>query len=69
MKAIRFHQNGSADVLVFEEIETPKPKVEVLIKIESVGVNYADTMRKVPRYRKGLWPKPTTLLDIQQHGR
>lgn len=56
MKASRFHQNGNADVLVYEEIETPKPKAgEVLIKIESVGVNYADTIRR----RGDDYPEPS----------
>lgn len=56
MKAVRFHQNGSADVLVYEEIEKPAPKAgEVLIKVEAVGVNYADTMRR----RGDDYPEPS----------
>ncbi len=56
MKAVRFHKNGKADVLVFEEVTTPTPKAgEVLIKIESVGINYADTMRR----RGDDYPEPS----------
>ncbi|SIS86548.1 quinone oxidoreductase family protein [Chryseobacterium gambrini] len=56
MKVSRFHQNGNPDVLVYEEIETPKPNAgEVLIKIESVGVNYADTIRR----RGDNYPEPS----------
>lgn len=56
MKAVRFHQNGNADVLKFEEVTTPVPKAgQVLIKVESVGVNYADTMRR----RGDDYPEPS----------
>lgn len=58
MKASRFHQNGDADVLVYEEVATPTPKAgEVLIKVEAVGVNYADTIRR----RGDDYPDPSPL--------
>lgn len=42
MKAVRFHQTGGPDVLVYEEVPDLTPKAgEVLIKIEAVGLNYA----------------------------
>ncbi|MFO3706221.1 zinc-binding alcohol dehydrogenase family protein [Xanthomonas codiaei] len=47
MKAVRFHQHGDANVLVYEEVAQPQPgKGEVLIKIEAVGLNFADVMRR-----------------------
>ncbi len=58
MKASRFHQNGDADVLVYEEVAAPTPKAgEVLIKVEAVGVNYADTIRR----RGDDYPDPSPL--------
>jgi NADPH:quinone reductase-like Zn-dependent oxidoreductase len=40
MKAIAYHEYGSADVLKCEEIEKPVPKDdEVLIKVRAASVN------------------------------
>ena len=57
MKAILMRDYGSVDVLSYEEIATPQPNAdEVLIKVEAVGVNYADVM-----LRKGVYIiKPET---------
>jgi NADPH:quinone reductase-like Zn-dependent oxidoreductase len=47
MQAIRAHQFGSPDVLVYETIPTPVPGPgEILIRVESAAVNYADLMRR-----------------------
>ena len=47
MKAVRFHHTGGPDVLVFEDVADPTPGPgEVLIKIEAVGLNFADVMRR-----------------------
>lgn len=47
MKTVRFHKIGGPEVLIYEEVPTPSPKAgEVLIKIEAVGLNYADVMRR-----------------------
>lgn len=47
MKAIRFHQTGGPEVLLYEDVPDVKPKRgEVLIKIDAVGVNYADVIRR-----------------------
>jgi NADPH2:quinone reductase len=44
MKAIVVREFGAADVLKFEEIETPEPKEnEVLVRIKAAGVNPVDT--------------------------
>lgn len=51
MKAIQFTQYGGPEVLNYIELEKPKPRdFEVLIKIEAIGVNYADTARREGQY-------------------
>lgn len=52
MKAIRIHETGSFDVLRFEDVPTPSPGPgQVLIKVASASVNFADVM-----VRKGTYP-------------
>src|SRR5450755_3077371 len=47
MKAVRFHQTGGPEVLVFEDVPIPTPgSGEILIRVEAAGINYADTMRR-----------------------
>jgi len=47
MKAVRFHQTGGPEVLVYEEVPDPTPKDgEVLLRIEAVGLNFADVLRR-----------------------
>lgn len=56
MKAVRFHEIGGPEVLVYEDIAEPVPGPgEVLIKIEAVGMNFADVMRR----RGDAYPEPT----------
>lgn len=56
MKAIRFHATGGPDVLVYEDIPDPAPGPgEVLIKVEAIGVNFADVMRR----RGDDYPEPS----------
>lgn len=51
-KAIRIHETGTADVLRWEESETPIPQAgEVLLRQTAVGLNYVDVY-----YRSGLYP-------------
>lgn len=47
MKAIRFHETGGPDVLVYEDVPdlVPGPG-QVLIKVDAVGMNFADIMRR-----------------------
>lgn len=54
MKAVRVHQCGGPDALVYEEVAPPDLKPgEVLVKVEAAGVNYIDTY-----HRTGLYPLP-----------
>jgi NADPH:quinone reductase len=51
MKALTFSKFGSPEVL--EYIEIPKPIIsnnEVLVKMESIGLNYADIYRRKGNY-------------------
>ncbi|WP_100374591.1 quinone oxidoreductase family protein [Bacillus sp. FJAT-45037] len=57
MKAIQFKQYGGPEVLQLIDLERPKPEEkEVTIKIEAIGVNFADTAR-----RQGQYVVPTPL--------
>lgn len=51
MKAIRFEQHGSADVLQLVDIEKPTiGDKEVLVEVKAIGVNYADIARREGKY-------------------
>lgn len=51
MKAIRYHEVGSPEVLRLEEVPDPVPGLgEVRIRVRAAGVNFADTER-----RRGLY--------------
>jgi len=57
MKAIQLKEYGGPEVLRLIEMERPSPqKKDVLIKIEAIGVNYADIAR-----REGNYVVPTPL--------
>src|SRR5688500_4563863 len=52
MKAIVYHEHGSADVLKLEDVEKPAPKDnEVLIKVRAASINPLDwrLMRGEPK--------------------
>ena len=56
MKAVRFHQTGGPDVLIYEDVPDPTPRDwEVLIRVEAVGMNFADVMRR----RGDDYPEPS----------
>jgi NADPH:quinone reductase-like Zn-dependent oxidoreductase len=58
MHAIRAHQFGSPDVLVYETMPTPTPGPgEILTRVEAAAVNYADLMRRSATP----YPFPTSL--------
>ena len=47
MKAVRFHSTGGPEVLVYEDVPDPVPADgEVLIRVEAVGLNFSDVMRR-----------------------
>ena len=47
MKAVQFHKTGGPEVLVYEDVPNPTLKDgEVLIRIEAVGLNFADVIRR-----------------------
>jgi NADPH2:quinone reductase len=47
MKVAQLHKYGGPDVIVYEDAPKPKPGFgEVLIKVESVSVNFADVVRR-----------------------
>ena len=51
MKSVRIHEFGGLDVLNWEETPDPEPRPhQVLIKVDSAGVNYADLMRRGGNY-------------------
>ena len=51
MKAIQIDRIGGPDVLAYVDVPTPLPGPgEVLVKAESIGVNYFDTMIRTGRY-------------------
>src|SRR4029453_11206552 len=52
--AIRFHQTGGPEVLVWEEVEVGRPGPgEARIRHRAIGLNYVDTY-----IRSGLYPAP-----------
>jgi NADPH:quinone reductase len=56
MKTVRFHATGGPEVLRYEEVPDPKPGPgEVLVKVEAVGVNFADVLRR----RGDDYPEPS----------
>jgi NADPH2:quinone reductase len=58
MKAVQFSETGNADVLKVVEIKRPTPGPnEVLVRVESASVNFADVVRR----RGDPYPVPTPL--------
>jgi NADPH2:quinone reductase len=51
MRAIQLEEYGGPEVLKMVDLDVPAPSAkEVLIKIEAIGVNYADTARREGQY-------------------
>lgn len=58
MEAVRAKSFGAPDVLVLEQVPIPQPgSGQVLIKVESAGVNFSDVKRR----RNDVYPFPTSL--------
>ena len=67
MRAVRLHKFGGPEVLVYEE-EVPRPVPgtgQVLINVESAGVNFADLMRREGSYLGG---EPPLTLGLEAAG-
>ena len=55
MQAIRIHQYGDPDVLIYEEIPLPKPgPAEVRVRLQAAGVNFIDTYHRRGVYKAAL---------------
>ncbi len=51
MRAIRQHEFGGPDVLRYEEVPRPQPGPgEVLVRVRSIGINFADTHTRENKY-------------------
>ena len=51
MKQVQINQYGTPDVLQLIDTDIPQPKPgEVVIKVEAIGVNYSDTLRRRNQY-------------------
>jgi NADPH2:quinone reductase len=58
MKAIRVHQPGGPEALIYEDVPLPEPaEGQARIKIEAIGVNFIDIY-----HRKGQYPLPTPFI-------
>ena len=56
MKAIRVHQHGGPEKLIYDEVPVPEPGAgEVRVKIEAIGLNFVDMYRREGLY-KGTLP-------------
>lgn len=51
IKRVIFHQYGTPEVLQIEETSIPNPgEGEILLKVNAIGVNYSDVLRRTNRY-------------------
>ncbi len=51
MKQVQLNQYGAPDGLILVETSIPLPKEgEVVVKVEAIGVNYSDTLRRRNQY-------------------
>ncbi len=67
MKAIQIQRTGSYDVLNYLDVETPNPASgQVLIKVKSISVNFADTMIRRGTYAP--MPKLPAILGMECSG-
>ena len=58
MKTVRFHEIGGPEVLVYEDVPDPVAGPgELLVRVEAVGMNFSDILRR----RGDPYPEPTPL--------
>jgi NADPH2:quinone reductase len=61
MKAVRVHQVGGPEVLVYEEVPDPEPSQgQALVEISAAGVNFVDTYQRKGLYQRALPFTPGT---------
>lgn len=52
MQTIRVHQQGDADALSYEAIDTPQPVTDMVrVKIEAAGINFVDIYQRKGAYK------------------
>ena len=57
MKAVRYHENGGPETLIYEEVPDPEPAAgEILVKVSACALNHSDL-----RHRSGGVPPPHIL--------
>lgn len=67
MHAIVCHEHGPPEVMQYEEVPQPEPRAdEVLVKIDAIGVNYVDTMRRSGKHPTA--PAPPFVPGIEACG-
>ncbi len=55
MKAVRVHQTGGVEALIYEEVQKPEPgEGEARVKIEASGVNFIDIYLRLGLYKREL---------------
>jgi NADPH2:quinone reductase len=66
MKAVVFERNGGPEVLEFKEVPEPTPRDgQVLVNVESVGVNFRDVYEREGR---DYGSKPPAILGVEGAG-
>jgi NADPH2:quinone reductase len=67
VRAVVFERNGGPEVLELKEVEDPSPgEGEVLVQVESAGVNYRDVYE---REGHGYGSKPPAIIGVEGAGR
>src|SRR5258708_28040230 len=61
MKAVRVHQVGGPEALVYEEVDDPRPAPgQAVVRIEAAGLNFIDVYHRTGFYKLPA-PPPCTL--------
>lgn len=67
MRAYQLHRTGKPHVLKIKDIPEPTPKAaEVLVKVETIGINYAEILSRKGQYQ---WaPKKPYIVGMECYG-